>query len=1011
MSDYIIHGDSLEDIADAIREKTGTSSPIAVGDMPDLIYGISGGDGHELYTVDNLLINSNYSVTSGTANVTKQYTLDGSIENYDAVVVMAWCYNTGTQQANLTSSIIFAKDYYQRSVNAGDSTPWVLNASSNSARRTIVFQFDDATHITTIAIRTESGVEPVLYKVEGVKFGRDVDHKEDTLWSGTLSAVGDVTLEHSINDYDEINVKWHCNNTSGIYTKYIKILVDDIDYTKVGQFCDSTQIIAASSNYNAFISCYFKDATTFRLHEKYNGSSFAPVVDEIIGIKYGGFNANTPFDMEQVFQESPTVTLTNNTLNTIKTITVEDEGYYFLSFVDHYQRSSNRSYLVVDGIQNECLIYNFGSHSGTDVLSDVTGYSWFAHTIMFRTFVPNTTVTLGLWGNGYNPSVVKITLYKMKGMFNGGEVVANPVGEPTDELNTIQIGNTIYEIAGGSKTLEEKVLVGSTVTATGSGSSATSVDKQNVIRAKLELWLWCPNVNQAGTVNIIINNEPHLVTEYTYYTYTDAYHAVRTYILDLDATDVTQVGYSFSGLAYNSASQFHGEITLTWQEQAMPKLSQLSDVDINDIQDGQILKWNSTSHKFENANDGGGNSWTGTQAELEEVFDELEDGTQINITDDEQEVVEGGTIYSEDEQMIGLWKNNKPLYQKTIIITSASIVGNTTINVTSQLSNLNIESLVATESFITCTSNGHVYKYNDESLARLSIEDDSTYSVSLGISSGTITNLTINFTIRYTKSTDDPIDAVVGKSTMYIASSDCYSTEEKEIGCWLDGKPLYKRTVIFNNPASDRVDNLSHGITNIDTIARYEWAAYDSAGTVISGFEGTASNWWSSMFNISKSSVSYRIGSSWRMTKLIVTLCYTKTTDVVGSGQYTPANGKAVHYSTDEQVIGTYLGDTLYRKTIVVSSGTMTSGQLPITSNDFTNVDKLVDWKCNLYDPYDQRNYNIPYIRVDDTESLHCLVHRVTNGTVAANIFNRGTGYNNRTFQNIEFTLEYTKLS
>lgn len=43
MSDYIIHGDSLEDIADAIREKTGTSSPIAVGDMPDLISRISGG--------------------------------------------------------------------------------------------------------------------------------------------------------------------------------------------------------------------------------------------------------------------------------------------------------------------------------------------------------------------------------------------------------------------------------------------------------------------------------------------------------------------------------------------------------------------------------------------------------------------------------------------------------------------------------------------------------------------------------------------------------------------------------------------------------------------------------------------------------------------------------------------------------------------------------------------------------------------------------------------------------
>ena len=143
------------------------------------------------------------------------------------------------------SSIIFAKDYYETAYSSGSASenPWILNASANTARRAMAFQFNDATHITTVALRTESGVEPVIYKVEGVKFGRDVDHKEDTLWSGTLSAVGDVTLEHSINDYDEINVKWHCNNTSGVYTKYIKILVDDIDYTKAGQFCDSTQII------------------------------------------------------------------------------------------------------------------------------------------------------------------------------------------------------------------------------------------------------------------------------------------------------------------------------------------------------------------------------------------------------------------------------------------------------------------------------------------------------------------------------------------------------------------------------------------------------------------------------------------------------------------------------------------------------------------------------------------------------------------------------------------------
>ena len=76
------------------------------------------------------------------------------------------------------------------------------------------------------------------------------------------------------------------------------------------------------------------------------------------------------------------------------------------------------------------------------------------------------------------------------------------------------------------------------------------------------------------------------------------------------------------------------------------------------------------AYLFEHGGGGSSNAniWTGTQEELEEVFDELEDGTQINITDDEQESIDGGDVYSDTEQCIGLWRNNKPLYQKTLSI-------------------------------------------------------------------------------------------------------------------------------------------------------------------------------------------------------------------------------------------------------------------------------------------------------------------------------------------------------
>lgn len=45
MSDYLIHDSTLEDIADAIRSKTGGSSLIAPEDMPTEIASISGGGG------------------------------------------------------------------------------------------------------------------------------------------------------------------------------------------------------------------------------------------------------------------------------------------------------------------------------------------------------------------------------------------------------------------------------------------------------------------------------------------------------------------------------------------------------------------------------------------------------------------------------------------------------------------------------------------------------------------------------------------------------------------------------------------------------------------------------------------------------------------------------------------------------------------------------------------------------------------------------------------------------
>jgi len=45
-----------------------------------------------------------------------------------------------------------------------------------------------------------------------------------------------------------------------------------------------------------------------------------------------------------------------------------------------------------------------------------------------------------------------------------------------------------------------------------------------------------------------------------------------------------------------------------------------------------------------------------------------------------------------------------------------------------------------------------------------------------------------------------------------------YSTTEKKIGEWLDGKPIYQKTVITNMPTSTTSTNYAHNIANIDQI-------------------------------------------------------------------------------------------------------------------------------------------------------------------------------------------------
>lgn len=57
--------------------------------------------------------------------------------------------------------------------------------------------------------------------------------------------------------------------------------------------------------------------------------------------------------------------------------------------------------------------------------------------------------------------------------------------------------------------------------------------------------------------------------------------------------------------------------------------------------------------------------------------------------------------------------------------------------------------------------------------------------------------------------------------TQAISESNNYSTDEIEIGRWIDGKPIYRKVVTFSMTTSSSWKNVAHGISNLGTVINY----------------------------------------------------------------------------------------------------------------------------------------------------------------------------------------------
>lgn len=214
-----------------------------------------------------------------------------------------------------------------------------------------------------------------------------------------------------------------------------------------------------------------------------------------------------------------------------------------------------------------------------------------------------------------------------------------------------------------------------------------------------------------------------------------------------------------------------------------------------------------------------------------------------------------------------------------------------------------------------------------------------------------------------------------------------YSLEEREIGVWTDGKPLYEKTFTFSQVQSGANSWFNTGVDisslNIESFGETILLGVGTNGYIFYPAISSISN------NNTLQCMHFRNANA-NFTGVIVR--YTKSTDTAGSGSWTPQGVPAVHYSTDEQVIGTYLGETLYQRSYDFSAN-----PIDLSANSWTNttasnsgIDKIINNEAMTSD-----GININWLGANARTGSYIQLLNIRNSTI-------GIAY---------LTIQYTKSS
>lgn len=163
-------------------------------------------------------------------------------------------------------------------------------------------------------------------------------------------------------------------------------------------------------------------------------------------------------------------------------------------------------------------------------------------------------------------------------------------------------------------------------------------------------------------------------------------------------------------------------------------------------------------------------------------------------------------LYSTDEQIVGRWIDGKPLYQRTLVSNTQINDGNSDMLFADQL--VDIDYIQKACPVMFQTNNSDLESEYSASQA------DNILTICSKVPSSNVGRLYVSprlrtiyktiATLQYTKTTD---------TAMEIGSDTDYSTTEKIVGTWIDGKPLYQKVITGVTLSNAQIT--SFGISNI----------------------------------------------------------------------------------------------------------------------------------------------------------------------------------------------------